>query len=472
MDFSDAMKIVSEHPGDILQAMTIDSGASGQSPEDFMKLAVCIAAKSTQEKPVKIFGKIIPQPKIGAVLTIGDKAYCSARSGFKVGDHAEFTVINSMAKKDFPDLSDATLYTTLEPCTPQARSLTSESCSKLIINNRIKKVFVGSVDANPLVTGLGIKDMSDNGVDVQLFSKEQADSASLLNKDFFDFFSDVMDPKAIKSVDAAIWGDIDPEAVAFYCQKNGLAYENDEASGVASAVFIQDMIKRGAIKEGNGLAKIAVSESFAIAFFKDPSIKVHDFGIDFYEERSETDRKGRTGVEKARNTIKASALVACRDYLPKSQGGENNNVFSRILREYGVLGHLGEDRFPLDRIFVSGTAARELIENAVLHNDYSLNPRISIHFYRDHIEIYNAVNILKKDLDRLNKGSMPSIPQNPELMQYFESCGLAEHHHFGMNEVKNGSLPLYKDKDKKAAFVFDKDTIKGKTFLITRLSVR
>jgi pyrimidine deaminase RibD-like protein len=114
-------------------------------------------------------------PKVGAVIVAGGKAIGRGRRGTgKEGDddHAELNAIRSVSAKDAPSLAGATLYTTLEPCTPDVRSKGEQCCSELIYQHKFKKVFVGILDPNRGVTGKGLLRLQESNVEVALFPHE------------------------------------------------------------------------------------------------------------------------------------------------------------------------------------------------------------------------------------------------------------------------------------------------------------
>lgn len=81
-------------------------------------------------------------------------------------------------------LPRATLYTTLEPCTPEVRTIAFECCTHLILQHKIRKVFIGILDPNQGVTGKGLWRLQNNGVDVQLFPHELAQQIRAINAPF------------------------------------------------------------------------------------------------------------------------------------------------------------------------------------------------------------------------------------------------------------------------------------------------
>ena len=78
------------------------------------------------------------------------------------------------------ELRQLTLYCTLEPCCHHGKT---GPCTDAIIKSGIKKVVIGIKDPNPKVSGSGIKQLEDNGIEVLsgFFEEELIE----LNKHFF-----------------------------------------------------------------------------------------------------------------------------------------------------------------------------------------------------------------------------------------------------------------------------------------------
>ena len=114
-------------------------------------------------------------PKVGAIIAIGERALGRGRRGTgKTGDddHAELNALKAVDEKDKSLLAQATLYTTLEPCTGPVRSIGELACTELIRQHQIRKVFVGILDPNQGVTGKGLWRLQENRVEVSLFPHE------------------------------------------------------------------------------------------------------------------------------------------------------------------------------------------------------------------------------------------------------------------------------------------------------------
>lgn len=102
----------------------------------------CLAHASRAE------GECAPNPCVGALIVKNNKIIAE---GFHKGcghSHAEVEAFNQCNE----DLSEATLYVSLEPCCHQGRT---PPCTEKIINSGIKKVFFGLKDPNPIVAGKG-----------------------------------------------------------------------------------------------------------------------------------------------------------------------------------------------------------------------------------------------------------------------------------------------------------------------------
>lgn len=98
-------------------------------------------------------------------------------------NHAEINALEDLNKNN--NISEAefrqlTLYCTLEPCCHHGKT---GPCTDAIIKSGIKKVVIGIKDPNPKVSGSGIKQLEDNGIEVLsgFFEEELIE----LNKHFF-----------------------------------------------------------------------------------------------------------------------------------------------------------------------------------------------------------------------------------------------------------------------------------------------
>ena len=121
-----------------------------------------------------------PNPMVGAVIVkngrIIGKGYHK-----KCGElHAERNAIASLTES----AEGATIYVTLEPCCHYGKT---PPCTEAIIEQKIKKVVIGSRDPNPKVSGKGIKMLQEAGIEViEDFMREECDR---LNPVFFHYIT-------------------------------------------------------------------------------------------------------------------------------------------------------------------------------------------------------------------------------------------------------------------------------------------
>ena len=143
--------------------------------EIFLKRAIDLARK----------GKYLtkPNPMVGCVI-VKDNEVIAEGYHMKYGsNHAEINALEDLYKNNNiseAELRELTLYCTLEPCCHHGKT---GPCTDAIIKSGIKKVVIGIKDPNPKVSGSGIKQLEDNGIEVLsgFFEEELIE----LNKHFF-----------------------------------------------------------------------------------------------------------------------------------------------------------------------------------------------------------------------------------------------------------------------------------------------
>lgn len=111
-----------------------------------------------------------PRPhKVGAVLVVGEQVWEAHGSTAWRTHHAESYLLHRNDVKD-ADLSDATLYTTLEPCT--TRSHPHKSCALLCHERKIRRVVIGTIDPNPKIKKSGVNFLHKQGIEVGYFDND------------------------------------------------------------------------------------------------------------------------------------------------------------------------------------------------------------------------------------------------------------------------------------------------------------
>lgn len=123
-------------------------------------------------------GFVNPNPMVGCVIVKDDEIIGEGYHEFYGGLHAER---NALTKSN-ADFDNATLYVTLEPCCHHGKT---PPCTDIIIEKGIKKVVVGILDPNPLVSGKGISILRDAGIEVVTGVLE--DEIKELNKVFLKY---------------------------------------------------------------------------------------------------------------------------------------------------------------------------------------------------------------------------------------------------------------------------------------------
>ena len=138
-----------------------------------MRMTIQEAARAISEE-----GKT--SPKVAAAVVVDNELSGIAfRGQLGAGDHAEYTLFEKVLGGR--SVTEATLYTTLEPCTSRKKH---NPCADWIIEKKIARVVVGMLDPNPRIYGIGCKQLRDAGIRVEYYPVDLRRELEILNSDF------------------------------------------------------------------------------------------------------------------------------------------------------------------------------------------------------------------------------------------------------------------------------------------------
>jgi len=134
------------------------------------------------ELAVKGRGHVSPNPLVGAVIVI-DNEIISEGFHQKYGEaHAEVNAINKIKDKEI--FKKATIYINLEPCAHFGKT---PPCASLLVTSQFKRVVIGMLDPNPLVSGKGLQMLQQANIDTSVGILET--ECKKLNQRFITFHS-------------------------------------------------------------------------------------------------------------------------------------------------------------------------------------------------------------------------------------------------------------------------------------------
>ena len=110
---------------------------------------------------------VAPNPPVGCLIL---KNGCIIGRGYheKAGEgHAEINALSSVSETP----EGATVYVSLEPCAHQGKT---PPCVSALIDARVRRVVVGHLDPNPLVSGKGVALLRDAGIEVETENMPEA----------------------------------------------------------------------------------------------------------------------------------------------------------------------------------------------------------------------------------------------------------------------------------------------------------
>ena len=124
------------------------------SKEICMQRALDLAARAK--------GRTSPNPMVGAVIVRGHRIISEGFHKKAGTPHAEIIALRKAGGK----AKGATMFVTLEPCCHTEKR--TPPCTKAIIASGISKVIIATTDPNPRVSGKGIKELRDAGIETEV----------------------------------------------------------------------------------------------------------------------------------------------------------------------------------------------------------------------------------------------------------------------------------------------------------------
>ncbi len=381
-----------------------------------MEMAVEEMRKSRSEHANK------HDPLVGAVLVAQGGMLLGAtyRGDLRVGDHAEFTLIERLLKDK--NLEDSTLYVTLEPCTVRP---SKTPCAKHIVNARIGRAFIGMTDPNPDICGRGIQYLLNNDVEVDLFDVDLVRQIREENQGFIDYYESPESHTAdyteqfegpsldeLKIVERATLEDFSHEALRQYLAKRQIDV------GVPSSALWKLMERAGYVAR-NSKGKLSPTVAGIALFATTPA---------------EILPQCRVSIEarKVGRTVSADfegPLVLFRNHLDE------------FFRDH--MRHFTEIR-EFDRVQVGeypAEALRESAFNAVIHRDYRAGARVHITLREGQVEVKSPGGLLKPlSLTRVRTFNAPPYSRNPHIAVAIHRMGWIEEKGLGLGRMRDSMV--------------------------------
>ena len=108
-------------------------------------------------------GQVSPNPRVGAVIVHKNKIIGEGWYEKDGGPHAEVNAVKSVLPEHKKLIKDSTIYVSLEPCCIYGRT---PPCTNLIIEKKIQKVVISTIDKTDGVKGNGLQQLKDANITI------------------------------------------------------------------------------------------------------------------------------------------------------------------------------------------------------------------------------------------------------------------------------------------------------------------
>lgn len=400
-----------------------DSISKRYTSRELMEIAVKEMRKSIPEHDDKT------DPKVGAVMATesGELIDLAHRGELRQGDHAEYTILERKHRN--VKLDGNVIYATLEPCAPGARSKTKLGCAERIVNARIKKVYIGIEDPDPSVKGNGIAYLKNKGVEIEFFDQDLQEIILEENKQFLI----EAELRAKQAEDAELipvytpldealenydFPDFSEEALRLFKERIGILY--DINSNEFKSVF-----KKWNFLKINSVGKVHPTGMGILLFGKNPQITYPQSLVKFTIKTKNED-------------IRILDFDGPLILIPEKIEVFLNINFPRVIDRSSFA------RKEIQEVYFE--VLREVIINAIVHRDYSIEgANVNVKIDDEKIEIDSPGKPLVS-LQQLKDFTAPTFSTNPKIANVFYQMKFIEKRNLGMNELHQYSSSLQVNK--------------------------
>lgn len=371
------------------------------------ELAVKTMLKSLSENKDK------PHPSVGAVALFPDGKMISCYRGeFSDGEHAEYGLLERKCQN--MDLSDAIIFTTLEPC--HSRNKPKEPCCVRLKKRHVKTIYIGIDDPDPSVAGKGKKYLEDNDIEIRYFYRDLQTKISEANEAYLEDAvkraKKTVFVKQDKKDDAGYLGqicsgfdasDISIRELRAFARKAGLPSETDSILRGLSKIGLTHIEESG----------FSFTNGFILLFSKKPSKYLLNSVIKLKFNLADFE------LDEPLIKLPSSFETWLKERMPfsttRSSGGERKKDYI----------------YPLDPI-------KEAFINALVHRDYCLSGSRTQIVLNEHLISINSPGYVVNPqlLSDLSSFRASSVVRNHEINYVFKIMGFVENNNLGMDKFK------------------------------------
>lgn len=387
------------------------------NPRKMMKLAIEVMKESVGEAR----NDAKPNPLVEAVLVRPDGTTETAcRGELRDGNHAEFTLLERKCVGE--KLDECVLFATLEPCLH--RKEPKRGCARHIVSARIKKVYVGMEDDNPVVAGKGMRYLQDHGVEVEMFDRDLQEIILTENADFFEWARKQTGEEKEKPVKLSVYedalgkaeiGDFSKEALKRYRLKASIK------ASVDSTEFIRLLNLQGLlIEDGDGMKPSGFGY---LLFGVDPRLAVPQAGllarVEFPDGKAE------------RKEFSMPMIL-----IP----GELEKRLNKVLPNTLDRSHMERT----EQVDLPFEMIREAVVNALIHRDYDIKgQKCQLVVKRNTITIKSPGGPIPPiTMEQMRSFNAPMMSRNQMLHFVFPRMGMAEEQGYGLTSLKEETEKL------------------------------